>query len=152
MKRGIIIACLIGLMAGLTAQAQETNAPPKPRAGNGPAWGGGNRPMMDNILMPRVLEELSLTADEKTKYDALEKEFKADFAKLREANKDDMQKGREAMRNLRRSYVDKVRAFLTDEQKAKLDKAQERARAMRGGQGPGGAPPPPPPPLPPADK
>jgi Spy/CpxP family protein refolding chaperone len=108
--------------------------------------------MMDNILMPRVLEELSLTADEKTKYDALEKDFKADFAKLREANKDDMQKGREAMRNLRRSYVDKVRAFLTDEQKAKLDKAQERARAMRGGQGPGGAPPPPPPPLPPADK
>jgi Spy/CpxP family protein refolding chaperone len=151
MKRGIIIACLIGLVAGLTAQAQETNAPPKP-PGNGPAWGGGNRPMMDNILMPRVLEELSLTADEKTKYDALEKDFKADFAKLREANKDDMQKGREAMRNLRRSYVDKVRAFLTDEQKAKLDKAQERARAMRGGQGPGGAPPPPPPPLPPADK
>jgi Spy/CpxP family protein refolding chaperone len=151
MKRGIIIACLIGLVAGLTAQAQETNAPPKP-SGNGPAWGGGNRPMMDNILMPRVLEELSLTADEKTKYDALEKDFKADFAKLREANKDDMQKGREAMRNLRRSYVDKVRAFLTDEQKAKLDKAQERARAMRGGQGPGGAPPPPPPPLPPADK
>jgi Spy/CpxP family protein refolding chaperone len=150
MKRGIIIACLIGLAAGLTAQAQETNAPPKPPAGNGPAWGGGNRPMMDNILMPRMLEELSLTADQKTKYDALEKDFKSDLAKLREANKGDMQKGRQAMRDLRRSYQDKVRAFLTDAQKTTLDKAQERARSMRGQGGPGGATPPPPPP-PPAD-
>jgi Spy/CpxP family protein refolding chaperone len=158
MKRGIIIACLIGLMAGLTARAEETNAPPKPPAGNGPAWGGGNRPMMDNIIMPRVLDELALTADQKTKYDPLEKDFKAEVAKLREANGGDMQKNRLAMRDLRRSYQDKVRAFLTDEQKTKLDKAQERARAaMRGGPGgssggPGGAPPPPPPPPPPADK
>lgn len=151
MKRGIVIACLIGLVAGLTAQAQETNPPPKPPPGNRPA-GGGNRPMMDNIVMPRVLEELSLTADQKTKYDALEKDFKSEVAKVREANKGDMQKGRQAMRDLRRSYQDKVRAFLTAEQKTKLDKAQERARAMmRGGSGPGGEQPPPPPPPSPAE-
>jgi protein CpxP len=150
MKRGIIIACLIGLVAGLTAQAQETNTPPKPPPGN---RSGGNRPMMDNIIMPRVLDEIALTADQKTKYDALEKDFKGEVAKLREANNGDMQKGRQAMRDLRKSYQDKVRAFLTDEQKAKLDKAQERARAMmRGGSGPGGGQPPPPPPPPPADK
>ncbi len=151
MKRGIIIACLIGLVAGLTAQAQETNTPPKPPPGN---RGGGNRPMMDNLIMPRVLDELALTADQKTKYDALEKDFKSEVAKVREANNGDMQKGRQAMRDLRKSYQDKVRAFLTDEQKAKLDKAQERARAMmRGGSGgPGGQQPSPPPPPPPADK
>ena len=63
---------------------------------------------------------------------------------------------RQAMRDLRKSYIDKLRASLTDEQKAKLDKAQERmrARGQRGSGGPGGpggAPPPPPPP-PPSDK
>ena len=154
MKRGIVIACLIGLAAGLTARAQGTNEPPKPPPGERPAWGGG-RAMMDNILMPRVLAELALTADQKTKYDALEKDYKSEVAKTREANKDDMQKNRQALRELRRSYQDKVRAFLTDEQKTKLDKAQERARAMmRDGSGPGGEhpPPPPPPPPPPADK
>ena len=111
--------------------------------------------MMDNILMPRVLDELALTADQKTKYDALEKDYKSEVAKTREANKDDVQKNRQALRELRRGYQDKVRAFLTDEQKTKLDKAQERARAMmRDGSGPGGEhpPPPPPPPPPPADK
>jgi Spy/CpxP family protein refolding chaperone len=49
--------------------------------------------------------------------------------------------------DLRKSYIDKVRAFLTDEQKANLDKALEHARDGRGGHGPGGALPPPPPPA-----
>ena len=147
MKRGIVIACLIGLVVALTAQAQETNAPPKPLPPR-PGMGGG-RPMLDSIIMPRVLEELSLTADQKTKYDVLETQFKAEVTKVRESNQGDMQKGRQAMRDLRRSYQDKVRAFLTNEQKTKLDKAHARAM-MRGGgpggQGGGAQPPPAPPP------
>ncbi|HUJ10243.1 MAG TPA: hypothetical protein VL171_09470 [Verrucomicrobiae bacterium] len=147
MKRGLIITCLIGLMAGLAVQAQETNAPPPPPT-NAPAWGGGrNRPMMENILGPRILDELALTADQKTKYDALEKDFKSEVAKAREANQGDMRKMREEMRKLHRSYIDKVRAFLTDAQKGQLDQAMERARSMRGGRGgPGGPPPQAPPP------
>jgi Spy/CpxP family protein refolding chaperone len=126
--------------------------------------------MMENLLPPPVLEDLALTPAQKTNYDALAAGFKKDAAKWRADNNYDPEKVREEMRqardagdqatiqkltdqrkglmDLRKSYVDKVRAFLTDEQKAKLDKALERAREMRGGQGPGGAPPPPPPPPP----
>ncbi len=169
MKRGIIITCLIGLVAALGARAAETNAPP-------PAKPPAHRPMgpmMENLLPPRALEDLALTPDQKTKYDTLAAGFKKDAAKWRADNNYDPEKAREEMRqareagdeatiqkltdqrkglmDLRKSYVDKVRAFLTDEQKVNLDKALERAREWRGGHGPGGAPPPPPPP-PPADK
>jgi Spy/CpxP family protein refolding chaperone len=116
-----------------------------------------------------MLEELALTPEQKTKYDALAAGFKNDAAKWRADNNYDPEKAREEMRqardagdeatiqrlndqrkgfmDLRKSYVDKVRAFLTDEQKANLDKALERAREGRGGHGPGGAPPPQPTPA-----
>jgi Spy/CpxP family protein refolding chaperone len=121
---------------------------------------------MDNLLPPPVLEDLALTPEQKTGYDALAAGFKKDAAKWRTDNNYDPEKAREEMRqardsgdqatiqkltdqrkglmDLRKSYVDKVRASLTDEQKAKLDAALEHARQMRGGPGPGGATPPPP--------
>ena len=163
MKRGIAITCLIGLVAATAARAQETNAPPPLPPAHRPMG-----PMMDNLLPPPVLEDLALTPEQKTNYDALAAGFKKDAAKWRADNNYDPEKVREEMRmahdagdqatiqkltdqrkglmDLRKSYVDKVRAFLTDEQKAKLDTALEHAREMRGGPGPGGAP------LPPADK
>ena len=165
MKRGIVITCLIGLVAATAARAQETNTPPPMPPAHRPMG-----PMMDNLLPQPVLEDLALTPEEKTNYDALAAGFKKDAAKWRADNNYDPEKAREEMRvahdagdqatiqkltdqrkglmDLRKSYVDKVRASLTDEQKAKLDKALEHARQMRGGPGPGGAPPP----LPPADK
>ena len=160
MKRGIAITCLIGLVAATTARAQETNAPlPLPPA-HRPMG-----PMMDNLLPQPVLEDLALTPEQKTNYDALAAGFKKDAAKWRADNNYDPDKVREEMRmahdagdqatiqkltdqrkglmDLRKSYVDKVRASLTDEQKAKLDTALEHARQMRGGPGPGGTTPPP---------
>jgi hypothetical protein len=124
------------------------------------------------ILPPRVLEDLALTSEQQANYDALAASFKKDAAKWRADNGYDPQKAHEEMSqaraagdeatiqvvtnkrkglvDLRKSYVDKVRAFLTDEQKATLDKALEHAHDWSGGHGPGGAPPPPQPP--PADK
>ena len=159
MKRGMIIACLIGLMAPLGVRAQGTNAPP-------PTPPGGDRPMrarpnMDNLLPPPVLGDLALTPDQKTKYDALAADYKKDFAKWRESNpptgEPPSPEARQAVRDLRKSYTDKVRTFLTDDQKTKLDQALERMRS-RGPRGPGGSGGPggaggaPPPPPPPADK
>jgi hypothetical protein len=168
MKRGIAIICLIGLVAATAARAAETNAPPLP---NPPVHRPMGR-MMDNLLPPRVLEELALTPEQKTNYDALAAGFKKDAAKWRADSGYDPEKARETMSearadddkvtisvvtferkglmDLRKSYVDKVRAFLTDEQKATLDKALEHAHDWSGGHGPGGAPPPPQPP--PVDK
>ena len=151
MKHGIAVAFLIGSIAAVGARAQETNAPPAP---NPPAHRPMG-PMMEHLLPPRVLDELSLTPDQKTKYDVLEASFKKDAAKWRADNPpgggSSGQAGtnrpfadRQGLRDLRKSYIDKVRAFLTDEQKAKLDKALERVRERRGGPGPGGPPPPPP--------
>jgi hypothetical protein len=108
---------------------------------------------MDNLLPPPVLADLALTPDQKTKYDALAAGFKTDFAKWRESNPDTgappSPEARQALRDLRKSYTDKVRAFLTDDQKTKLDQALERMRARgpRGPGGPNGAPPPPPAPA-----
>ena len=161
MKRGFAITCLIGLVAAAAARAQETNAPPPPMPPNHRPMG----PMMDNLLPPPVLEDLALTPDQKTNYDALATGFKKDAAKWRADNNYDPEKAREEMRqahdagdqatiqklidqrkglmDLRKSYVDKVRTSLTDEQNAKLDKTLLRTREMRGGPGPGGATPPP---------
>jgi hypothetical protein len=129
-------------------------------------------PMMDHLLQPRVLEELALTPEQQANYDALAAGFKKDAAKWRADNNYDPEKAREEMgqarqagdeatiqkltnqrkglMELRKSYVDKVRAFLTDGQKTTLDRALEHAHDWSGGHGPSGAPPPPQPP--PADK
>ena len=150
MKRGIIVALLIGSFAAVGAQAQETNAPPAPKPPARRPMG----PMMEHLLGPRVLDELSLTAEQKTKYDALEAAFKKDAAKWQAENRPGGGSSgptgtnmpfadRRGLRDLRRSYLDKVRDFLTDEQKTKLDKALERAWERRGGPGHGGPPPPP---------
>ncbi len=171
MKRGMIIACLIGLVAAVGARAADEPAAkppesPRPMRGN----------MMDNLLPPRVLDELALTADQKTKYDALEASFKKDAAKWQADNNYDPEKAREEMRaaresndqaalkkladqrkglmDIRKGYVDKLRASLTDEQKTKLDKALANGpgRGPRGGPNPDRKPSTPPsPPPPPAN-
>jgi Spy/CpxP family protein refolding chaperone len=173
MKRGIIIACLIGLVtaAGARAADESTNKPSTDHRPMRPM-----APAMASILSPSVLDELALTADQKTKYDDLNAGFKKDAAKWRTDNNYDPEKAREEMRkarqagdnetmkklgdqrkglmDIRKSYVDKIRAFLTDEQKTKLDKGFERGpgRGLRGGPNSEAKPPAPPPPPPPSDK
>jgi Spy/CpxP family protein refolding chaperone len=148
MKRGIVVACLIGLVAALGVQAEETNSPTPPK----PPMHRPIGPMMDNLLPPRALEDLALTADQKAKYDVLAADFKKDAAKWRADNNYDPEKAHEEMlkaraandeatikkladqrkglMDIRKGYADKVRALLTDEQKAKLSRPLER--------GPGG--------------
>ncbi|MGO9244913.1 MAG: hypothetical protein ACLPT4_04255 [Verrucomicrobiia bacterium] len=151
MKRAMIIACLTSVViaAGVLAADDSTNAPP-PRP---------MRPMMRNILPPRILEDLALTADQQTKYNSLDASFKSDVAKLQANNAPPggtatnapPSGGREAFRTLHRSYIEKVRAFLTADQNAKLTQALENAPGggRRGaGPGAGGNPPPPQPPPP----
>jgi Spy/CpxP family protein refolding chaperone len=141
MKRGFVIACLISLAAtaAVFAQGGSTNAPPE---GTRPM-----RPMMGNLLPPRVLEQLALTGDQQSKYDALDTSFKSDVAKLRAPSSASSGSvtnappppsgGRQQMRELRRSYIEKVRAFLTADQNAKLTQAMENmANRRRGGGGP----------------
>jgi Spy/CpxP family protein refolding chaperone len=147
MKQRIIIACMIGLMMTVAAHAADdsTNAP-----------SGDHHPArsMFGLLPPRVLEQLALTPEQKAKYDPLNADFKSDLAKLRADNAGSSTNappgaGRQAMHQLRKSYIEKVRAFLTTEQNATLDKALQHGPGPGGHGGPNagpGSPPPPPPP------
>ena len=119
-----------------------TNTPPAHH--RGPA---GNGPMPERLLMPRILEGLNLTADQKTSLESLESAFKKDvekwraenpidFEALRKARESDdkdalkqFKEKREGLMAIRKGYLDKLRASLTDEQKAKLDKEIEAMRA-----------------------
>jgi hypothetical protein len=141
MKRGILIACLIGLVAAVGARAADdpsTNSP----AQHGPMRGG-----MGDLLPSHLLEKLALTADQKTKYDSLNASFKKDLAALRSSNTSGSESGSSAgstnsvssdhkgMRGLRKGYIDQLRPSLNSDQTATLDKALENMRNNRSGQG-----------------
>jgi Spy/CpxP family protein refolding chaperone len=118
--------------------------------------------MPEGLLPPRLVDSLSLTDEQKTKLKDIETAFfkereewrtanketmtemqklgaeanaarkAGDNAKLEEINKK-MQDLRAPVVELRRKYVDQVRATLTDEQKQKLATALEQMQQHRGG-------------------
>jgi Spy/CpxP family protein refolding chaperone len=144
MKHRIIIACMIGLMTVTAALAADepTNAPPVAPRPPRSVFG---------LLRQPVLDQLALTPEQKAKYDPLNASFKSDVAKLRADNAAAGTNappggGRQAMLELRKSYVEKVRAFLTAEQNATLDKAMQHGPGPGGHGGPNGGPNAPPPP------
>ena len=122
-------------------------------------------PRVDHILPPPIVDSLALTAEQKTTYDGLDAAFKKDAAKWRADNPVDeaavkkahdtgdkealrqLQEKQQGLWDIRKGYIDKVRASLTDAQKAALDKALQdmRTKQPRGQHGakPGTAPPPP---------
>ena len=146
MKRAFFIACLTSVVLAVGAFADtSTNAPPPP-----PPPPHRPRPMMDNILGPRILETLALTSDQQTKYNALNDEFKKAVAKLNATTGTNAVAGpdRKQFRELHRSYIEKVRPILTADQNAKLTQWLESGPGHgRHGGGPdsGGNPPTPPP-------
>jgi hypothetical protein len=131
MKRGILMACLIGLVAAVGARAADDSRPMR----------GGM-----NLVPPPVLEKLALTPDQKAKYDALDASFKKDVATWRSSNSSGGESGsggstnnvssnRQGLRELHKSYMDQFRASLTSDQTGTLDKALENLRNNRGGHG-----------------
>jgi hypothetical protein len=146
MERGILIACLIGFVAAVGARAADE--PPVNSTGqHGPMRGG-----MGDLLPTHLLDKLALTADQKTKYDALDASFKKDLAKWRSTHSSGSESSSSAgstnnvssnsvssshkgMRELRKGYIDQLRPSLTSDQTATLDKALENMRNNRSGQG-----------------
>ena len=127
------------------AQAENaTNTPAPARQA-----GGHGEALMEHILPPKALPSLALTADQKTGLDSLETAFKKDAAKWRADNpvdeatvkqaretgdKEAMRQFREKRQGLwdiRKGYLDKFRATLTDEQKTKLAAALEEMHSKQ---------------------
>lgn len=141
MKRGILIACLISLVAVVGARAADetsTNSPAQHR----PMRGG-----MGELLPSHLLGKLALTADQKTKYDALNASFKKDLAALHGTHSSGSEGSNssgstsstsskhQGMQALRKGYIDQLRPSLTSEQTATLDKALENMLNHQSGQG-----------------
>jgi hypothetical protein len=146
MKRGILIACLIGLVAAVGARAADE--PPATPPGGHQSMRGG----MGDLLPTHLLEKLALTADQKTKYDTLDASFKKDLATWRSSHSSSSESSsstgstnsvsstngsstHKGMRELRKGYIDQLRPSLTSDQTATLDKALENMRNNRSGQG-----------------
>jgi Spy/CpxP family protein refolding chaperone len=132
------------IAVGALAANDSTNAPP-------PMPQHPMRPMMDNILGPHIFDALALTSDQLTKYNTLNADFKKDIAKLRANNGTNAVPGagRQELRELHHSYIEKLRPILTPDQNAKLTQWLENGPGHgRHGGGPeaGGNPPPQPPP------
>ncbi|HVM61977.1 MAG TPA: hypothetical protein VMV72_14035 [Verrucomicrobiae bacterium] len=137
MKRGFVIACLISLATavGAFAQGGSTNAPPPNHR--------PPRPMMDSLLGPRMLKELALTGEQSAKYSVLDADYKADVAKWRANNSMTSSVstnapsggGHAQLRELRHSYIEKLRGILTPDQNTKLTELIENGpgRGRRGG-------------------
>ena len=147
-----LLATLLAVVAVSAALAADAPAP-APAADKGP-HGPGVMP----LLPPRVEKDLGLTADQQTKLTTI----KADYEKERDAwtaahpvdpkLREELRTAREAkdtakvkelsdkmhetykpLMDLRKKYVDEVRAILTDDQKTKLDEAIADAKHRAGG-------------------
>lgn len=139
------VAVVAWIGSALTvAQAENTTNTP-------PAHHGGPRgdAQLEHILPPKSVPSLALTADQKTGLDSLETAFKKDAAKWRADNPVDeaavkqardtgdkealrqFREKRQGLMDLRKGYLDKFRATLTDEQKTKLDTALEEMHSKQ---------------------
>jgi Spy/CpxP family protein refolding chaperone len=150
MKKLVLMITAIAVVA-IAAQTGECKS--KPAKG-------------EKLLPSKVIENLALTADQKTKLDELTAAFKKDLEAWEQAHpnfKDEWQKARtaqdkEALKKLkkerkpvlesRKKYIEQFKETLTDEQKKKVEEMKEKMKATRGhkrgGKGPKGPPPPPP--------
>ena len=115
----IITAIALAIVTGLTVQAEDQPATPPKHEGHGGHHMG--------LLPPPIVEKLS--ADQKTKYDAIVADFKND---MKNAG-DDKEKKMSIMKEARKKAID----ILTDDQKAELKKMREQHGS---GKRPEGAP------------
>jgi Spy/CpxP family protein refolding chaperone len=94
---------------------------------------------MDSSMVNRRLErmktDLSLTAEQSTKIRAIMMESWREGQKIRNANTDNPEAGRDAMMKQREASDKKIEAVLTAEQKVKYEKMREERR-QRMQQGP----------------
>lgn len=134
---------------GMATSSMAQNAGPKnggqgggkAGAGQGQRQGGGF--MMRGKIQEEVLKKLNLTAAQKTKWESITKQMRAEMDKIRsESEKSGKRPDREQMMAKFKGYNDKLMAVLTPKQKTDYEKlmkeAMEKMRKERGGGGPGG--------------
>jgi Spy/CpxP family protein refolding chaperone len=157
-----LTAVVAGLaLAAVVATAEQPAAPKGPKEG-ARRFEPGKMP----LLGPKMLEDLSLTAEQKTKYEEINAKFEKERDAYLAAHKpdpalrDEMKAAREAgdkakmkelgekaraenapLMEIRKKHMDELKATLTAEQKAKLEEVATKMKERRREHGPaGGAP------------
>lgn len=118
-----VLALAVGAVAPLSLNAQDRPARPERSGPGGPGARGGDR--------LATMSELGLTADQKTKVQAIIEEERTSLEALRADTSLTQEARRAKMQEIRQSFAGKIRAALTPEQQAKWAE-------MRGARGPGG--------------
>lgn len=113
------------------------------------AQGGGGMRMKPEDQAKRLQTQLKLTDEQTTKVTAIYAAQATKMDSLMKAANGDFSSMRTTMGPMREATNAKIKALLTDEQKAAYDKMQAEMRGRMGGGGGqgGGTPPPPPPPA-----
>ena len=125
--RWMIIAISALMLIGLSAFAQEQQAPPP---GQGGGQGRGGMMMSPEQRATRLAEQLSLSDDQKAKVQKIYEDAQKDMQGMQGASREDRMAKMQATN-------EKVKAVLTDDQKKKFDEMQQRMRDRQRG-GPGG--------------
>jgi len=125
--RWMIIAISALMLIGLSAFAQEQQAPPP---GQGGGQGRGGMMMSPEQRANRLAEQLSLSDDQKAKVQKIYEDAQKDMQGMQGASREDRMAKMQATN-------EKVKAVLTDDQKKKFDEMQQRMRDRQRG-GPGG--------------
>lgn len=129
--------------------ADAQGPPPDASMHNGPMGGGPGRGMNSERQVQMMTKMLDLTPDQVTRLKAIDADSMQQMMALHNDTSRTPETKRTMMMDYRKERETKIKAMLTDEQKAKYDEMQARMRERRmehNGQGNGDAPPPPPPP------
>ena len=95
-------------------------------------------------MMEGLLAKLNLTEDQKTKVDAIKTKFRGEMQEFQKAHKEELEAAKQAgdrakMKEIMKPFAEKreammkdIKAVLTDEQKEKLQKSLDEAKAAHG--------------------
>lgn len=123
-----VLALTVGLAAPLSLSAQPSGDRPQRPERAGPGGPGGGGP---GARLEQMSERLALTAEQKTKVQAILESERSSVEALRADASLTQEARREKMQAIRRSFAEQIRAILTPEQQAKFAET-------RGPGGPGG--------------
>jgi Spy/CpxP family protein refolding chaperone len=123
----IVVSAL--MLIGLSAFAQEQQAPPP--QGQGGGQGRGGMMASPEQRANRLAEQLSLSDDQKAKVQKIYEDAQKDMQGMQGASREDRMAKMQATN-------EKVKAVLTDDQKKKFDEMQQRMRDRQRQGGPGG--------------
>lgn len=137
--RTALSAAVLALGVATMAQAQNPAPQGQPPAQGGMGMGRGG--MMGQML----LKDITLTADQQTKVDAIQAKYREQMQAARaEMQGGDRDAARAKMRDLMSKESDEIKAVLTDDQKKQFDanvKDMEARRQQMMQQGGGARPP-----------